>query len=113
MAHVLAWVTLGLTMLLDVAATVLVVRSDIPTPIQKAIQLVFTWAVPVVGSIIVIAVLKETTAPRSTRLESGADKEWLPGMGPESEASGSHHGHHVGGDVGHGGDGGFGGGGDL
>jgi hypothetical protein len=44
------------------------------------------------------------TSPRS-RFEFGSTDLWLPGMGPESEASSGHHGHHGGGsDVGHGGD---------
>jgi hypothetical protein len=110
MGAVIASVTLGLAVLLDVVATVLVVRSTVATPLQKTLQLVFTWAIPIVGSIIVIAVLKETISIPRARLRSGSGDVWLPGIGPESESSGGHHGAHGGGgDVGHGGDGGFGG----
>jgi galactitol-specific phosphotransferase system IIC component len=60
MAAVIASISLGLAVLLDIAATVVIVGSTVSTPLQKAFQLAFTWAVPFVGSIIVIAVLKET-----------------------------------------------------
>jgi hypothetical protein len=110
MAAVIASISLGLAVLLDIAATVVIVGSTVSTPLQKAFQLAFTWAVPFVGSIIVIAVLKETIASPRARLSPGSADEWLSGIGPESEASGGHHGGHGGGgDVGHGGDGGFGG----
>jgi hypothetical protein len=102
---VIASITLGLAVLLDVTATVLIVRSTVATPLQKILQFVLTWAIPFVGSIIVIAVVKETIGTPRSRLKPGSGDEWLPGMGPEFEASGDHHGHHGGGiDVGHGGD---------
>jgi len=52
MATVVALAALGSAVLLDVVATVLLVRSPVATPLQKALQLMFTWAVPFVGSII-------------------------------------------------------------
>ena len=110
MATVIASITLGLAALLDVIATVLLVRSTVATPRQKALQLVVIWLIPFVGSIIVIAILRETTSTRRARLASGSADEWLPGSGPESESHPGHHGEHGGGgDVGHGGDTGFGG----
>jgi hypothetical protein len=56
MVTVVASVALGFTIPLNLVATVMVVRSDFETPLQKALQLIFAWAVPFVGSIIVIAV---------------------------------------------------------
>lgn len=98
---------LGLALLLDIAATVMLVRSTYPTRIQKILQIVFIWAIPFIGSIVVIAVLRETVANPRSRPGSGAGDVWLPGIGPGSESSGGHHSHHGGGgDVGHGGDGG-------
>jgi hypothetical protein len=94
---------LGLALLLDIAATVLLVRSTVVTPPQKALQLAFTWAAPFVGSIIVIAVLRETIGTHQPRRESSAGDVWLPGIGPESAGQHAHHGD-GGGDVGHGGD---------
>jgi hypothetical protein len=102
---VIASIALGLVVLLDVTATVLLVRSTVATPLQKILQLALAWAFPLVGSIIVIAVIKETISTTRSRLKPGSGDEWLPGMGPQSDASSGHHGHHGGGsDVGHGGD---------
>ena len=108
MTTVIASVALGLLVLLDVVATVLLVRSTVATPLQKALQLVFIWAIPFVGSIIVIAILRETNSTSRARLASGSGDEWFPGIGAESEPHRGHHGEHSGdGDFGHGGDAGF------
>lgn len=110
--HIVASVALGSTVLLDVIATILLVRSPVATPLQKVLQLMFTWAVPVVGSIIVIAILKETVSTPRARLAPGSSgDEGLPGIGPEPDALGGHHGGHGGSsaDIGHGGDAGIGG----
>jgi len=110
MATVVASVALVLAVLLDAIATVLLVRSTVPTMLQKTLQLVFIWTIPFVGSIIVIAILRETVSTSNGRLVSNSADEWLPGMGPESEPHQSHHGEHGGGgDLGHGSDAGFGG----
>jgi hypothetical protein len=98
--------------LLDIVATVLLARSDVATPLQKALQLIFIWVVPFIGAIIVVALLRETHSVG--KLRDGPDamgRTWLSGIGPESgDAGGFHHGHDAGGGgVGHGGDGGFGG----
>jgi hypothetical protein len=55
---VIAVVVVGLAVLLNLVATVALVRSDSESPRQKAVQLVLIWAVPVVGAIVVIAALK-------------------------------------------------------
>ena len=110
--HLVASVALGSAVLLDVIATILLVRSRVATPLQKALQLMFTWAVPFVGSIIVIAILKETNSTPRARLASDSSGDvWLPGIGPATDAIGGHHGEHGGGsgDIGHGGDAGVGG----
>jgi hypothetical protein len=111
MPVVIAWIMLGLALLLNVAASLLLLRSTVATPVQKALQLVFVWAVPFVGSIIVIAVLKETVSnPRSRRDFCSTSEVWLPGIGPDSGSAGAHHLEHTGSsEAGHGGDAGFGG----
>jgi hypothetical protein len=112
MATVVASVVLGSVVLLNLVATAFIVRSEFGTQLQKAVQLIFAWVVPLVGSIIVIAVLKVTRPERERRLDSGSlGNSWLPGIGPESETAHGHHGGHgeAGGDAGHGGDAGFGG----
>ena len=109
MATIIASVALGFAVLLDVVATILLVRSPVATQLQKALQLMFTWAVPFVGSIIVIAILKEMSSTPKPRLASGSSGDvWLPGIGPETDDSGGHRGEHGGGgDIGHGGDAGM------
>ena len=115
MATVVASVGLALVVLLNLVATVLIVRSDFETPLQKVLQLIFVWLIPLVGSTIVIAVLKAGRSDRKPRFDSGASGDvWMPGMGPESEGGRGHHGEGSGysghgGDAGHGDDAGFGG----
>ena len=112
MASVVASIGLGVVVLLNLIATVVIARSDFETPRQKIFQLVFTWAVPLVGSIIVIAVLKVTRPEREHRFDSGSStRSWLAGIGPESESVHAHHAAHGEGsvDAGHSGDSGIGG----
>ena len=111
MTAIIASVALGLAvLLLDVTATVLLVRSAVATPRQKALQLVFIWAIPFLGSIVVIAILREPISTPGGRVSSGSGEQWLAGIGPESDSHRGHHGEHSGGDnFGHGGDAGFGG----
>jgi hypothetical protein len=87
------------------------VRAEFGSPLQKAIQLVFAWVVPFVGSIIIIAVLRATLPKRERCFDSGSlGSSWMPGIGPESESALGHHSQgESGGDGGHGGDAGFGG----
>jgi hypothetical protein len=118
MATVVAAIGLALMVLLNVAATVFIVRSDFETPLQKVLQFIFAWLIPLVGSTIVIAVLQGARSHRKPRFDSGASGDvWMPGMGPEPEGARGHHGGHGdgsgyaghGSDAGHGGDAGFGG----
>lgn len=112
MATVVASVGLGLVVLLSLVATAFIARSEFATPRQKIIQLIFTWVVPLVGSIIVIAILKVTRPERERRFDSGSlGHSWLPGIGPESENAHGHHGGPGEGSdgAGHGGDAGGGG----
>jgi hypothetical protein len=96
--------------LLNIVATVFIVQSETATPRQKALQLIIVWVVPLVGAIIIIAVLKATGQERERSFDSGSSTtSWMPGMGPESD-----HSHRGGygegsGDAGHGGDAGSGG----
>ncbi len=112
MTTVVASVVLALVVLLNLVATVMLVRSDFETPLQKALQLALVWIVPCVGSIIVIAVLRGARYDHKLGFasDSVANAD-LPGTGPMSEGFGGHHGGHGEGwgDVGHGGDGGGGG----
>jgi hypothetical protein len=104
MATVVASGALTLAVLLNLVATVMLVRSDFETPLQKVLQLVFAWVVPYVGSIIVIAVLRGARSDNKPRFASDASGDtWLPGIGPNSDRD------EGGGDPGNGGHGGGGG----
>jgi hypothetical protein len=111
MPVVIAWILLGLALLLNVAASLLLLSSTVATPVQKVLQLVFVWAVPFVGSIIVTAVLKETASNPRFRRDFGSTSEvWLPGIGPDSSSAGAHRLEYTGSsEAGHGDDAGFGG----
>jgi hypothetical protein len=94
-----ASVALSLICLLNVIATIWLVRSTIATVVQKSWQVVIIWLVPVIGAITVIAVLLETRYTLKPRLNTGDGGEiWPPGIGP---GYGSHHGG-GGGDLSHG-----------
>ena len=68
MTTAVASVVLALVVLLNLVATVMLARSDFETPLQKALQLVFAWVVPGIGSIIVIAVLRSARSDHKPRL---------------------------------------------
>jgi hypothetical protein len=108
MAAVVASVAIASVVLLNLVATVMLVRSDFLTPLQRVLQLAFVWAVPFIGSIVVIAVLRGARSYHKPRFASDASgNAWLPGSGPQSEAFSGHHGGHGegGGDAGDGDDG--------
>ena len=56
MTTALAWGLLGITLLLNLIATIQLLRSDFETRLQKAAQFSLIWLLPIVGAIIVIAV---------------------------------------------------------
>ena len=101
---VVASIALSVGLLLDLVATVMIARSDFESPLQKVAQLLLVWLVPCLGLIIVIAVQKSahSHSNRGFVYDSSSTTTWLPGSGPESEGSSSHHGDHSGGgDAGH------------
>jgi hypothetical protein len=107
MPDVVTSISLSIVVLLNVVATVMLVRSDFDTRIQKALQLVFVWAIPIVGSIFVIAVLKFVGSDSKHRFGSGsADDPGFSGNGIGSAGCSHQHGGYAdsSGDAGHGGD---------
>jgi hypothetical protein len=93
---VVASIALSVVLLLDVVATVMVVRSDFESPLQKLAQLVLVWLIPCIGSIFVIAVQKgaHSHVRRGFVYDSSSTTTWLPGIGPEAEGSSSHNSDH-------------------
>ena len=59
-----ALISLALVAALDCIATVRIARSDIYTRSQKTAQILIIWLIPIVGSIVVLSVLKATAPPR-------------------------------------------------
>jgi hypothetical protein len=60
----LAFVSLALVAALDCVATARIARSDLYTPSQKTAQILIIWLIPIVGSIVVLSVLKATAPIR-------------------------------------------------
>jgi hypothetical protein len=46
----------GLVVILNLVATVMLARSDFESRFQKVAQMILIWAIPFVGSILVLAV---------------------------------------------------------
>jgi hypothetical protein len=112
MAATVASGALFLVVILNVVATVMLARSDFESRFQKVAQMILIWAIPFVGSILVLAVSIGASADRRPRSDiTSSDGGYLPGIGPNGEGRSGHYGSHGehGGYDGHGGDGGHGG----
>ena len=77
-------------------------RSEVYSASQKTLQLVVVWAVPFVGSILVLSVWAYDRKSATHDLVGRDEGPWLPGIGPENGYghhggspgdSGSHEGH--------------------
>jgi hypothetical protein len=78
---------------LNVVATVMALRSDFGTPLQKTLQLVLVWLVPLVGSMLVVWVATSMRSDHKPRILSDASGEaWDSGMGVGS-SDGRHDSH--------------------
>jgi hypothetical protein len=111
MPIIIMMIALGLGVLLNLVATVMLARSDFETPLQKVLQFVLIWVVPFIGSIMVIAVSKAAYFDRKPHPNSDVSGSgWIPGSDVVLGRDTSHHsyGEHSGFD-GHGGDAGHGG----
>ena len=71
---------------LDSIASVRIVQSDVYTRWQKAAQVLIVWAIPVVGAIVVLSVLKATEPPRGYPADvEFPDARMVPPSNPSSE----------------------------
>jgi hypothetical protein len=111
MTEIVGWSLVAIALILNVSATVLLVRSDFESRYQKTMQGSLVWLVPLVGAIVVIAILTNSTTVGKSA--SGTDATGvLPGSDGDlnrycsDDASrwghGGHEGHSDGG-MGHGG----------
>lgn len=86
MIGALAVICLVLVVALDCVATVRIVRSDVYTRSQKTAQILIIWLVPIVGSIVVLSVLKATEPPRGYPAEvEFLDARVTPVASPNAE----------------------------
>jgi hypothetical protein len=64
---------------LNVRATLAISRDTFSEPTQRSIQFAFVWALPFIGSIVVLAVHRQDEAP---------SRKYLERKGPEDELTG-------------------------
>jgi len=85
MARLYLEAVVGLALVLAIAASVLIVRSNFGSPLRKASQFLFVWLIPLVGPIVAIVILRSTgSAHASPRLTDVEDVDGIAGIGPES-----------------------------
>jgi hypothetical protein len=92
LATALVSVALGAALLLNVLATILLIRSEYLTRTQKAAQAALNWLLPLVGSIVVIAVLRNPGTDRdsSPEVTRSIDGAWLVSSTPDADTFHSH-----------------------
>ena len=76
-------------LVLDLAASVGVLRSDVLTGRQKAAQLFVVWALPILGAFLALQIARESRAklPKPGSFESGPE----PGIALNGHVSGPGH----------------------
>jgi hypothetical protein len=68
---------------LNLVATVRLMRSAVYSASQKALQLAVIWVIPLIGAILVLSVSAHDRKSRApVRYDEGP---WLPGIGPEND----------------------------
>jgi hypothetical protein len=70
--------------LLNLVATVCLMRSDVYSAFQKTLQLALAWTVPLIGAILVLSVWAHDRESASRDPVRHDEEPWLPGIGPES-----------------------------
>jgi len=109
-AAIFASIALALAAILNVVATAMLLRSDFESRFQKTAQCVLIWLLPVVGAILVMAILINSKTVWKPSLGSdAAGASSLPGSDGDLNRHGGNQGDPWGGGGGHGhgGGGGF------
>lgn len=65
---------------LNIKATVLIAYDSLSEPIQRRLQYVFVWLLPLIGALVVFAIHRRTESP---------SKKYLERMGPDDELTGT------------------------
>jgi hypothetical protein len=93
-----------LAVFLDVVMTLRVARSDVYTRVQKLLQIVIVWTVPLAGAgVVFIVMMSDRMSPKPGRSSDAGDINVYAGGYGNGEGWSNH------GGPGHGGDGGAGG----
>jgi hypothetical protein len=71
----------------NLIASVCLMQSAVYTRIQKALQFIIVWVVPLVGAIFVIGVWAHDRKSASRDPGRSDEGSWLPGIGPMSDTS--------------------------
>jgi hypothetical protein len=79
---------------LNLVATVCLMRSAVYSAPQKMLQMVLVWVIPLVGAIFVLSVWAHDRKSASRDPVRYGEGPWLPGIGPKNEHR--HHGDGVG-----------------
>jgi hypothetical protein len=96
--------TVILAVLLDVVTTLRVARSDVYTGVQKSLQIVVIWTVPLAGAgVVLLVMMSDRMIPKPRRSSDAGDINAYAGGYGNGEGRSNH------GGSGHGGDGGAGG----
>jgi hypothetical protein len=87
MTTILLPVALSAALLLNIVATIFLSRSDYLSLTQKAAQAALIWVLPLVGSIVVIAVLRHsgTDTDSSSEVTRPTDGAWLLSQTPDAD----------------------------
>lgn len=86
----MSWLTLTIAaiLLLNLVATVIVLRTDLCTVRQRRMQLWLLWAVPVVGAITCLVFVYSQTAPEPVPSKLEPMEESLGGFAGDAPAPG-------------------------
>jgi hypothetical protein len=102
MFRTIAAIAVGCLAVLNVVATAMLVRSDFESRFQKTAQVFLIWVFPVVGAILVIAVLTNTRKlHRPQPSDGGSGASLFPGSDGDLNVRGVNDGSPWGGDGGH------------
>jgi len=75
----LASISLALVVMLDCVATRRIARTDVYSSSQKTAQILIIWLIPIVGSIVVLSVLKAAAPSRGYSDAEFPDLRVVPG----------------------------------
>jgi Phospholipase_D-nuclease N-terminal len=78
--------------LLNLLASVRVLRSDLTSLVQRAAWLLLVWLVPVVGAVLALQISTDSgiAAPKPQSGETGS-QVWPPGIGPDEDGPSDGH----------------------